>query len=137
MTEGERNLKVIPTNIGTTRSTPTATPLVAISDWGRNLGCSRLCGRFSLFCHFNTCSGFGTTHHKIHTSHIGWADKIEKRNATQEKTTDRTLNWVFDLITSKSWIQNFAILSKGKKKKKTCAQLHTTKRTFSFPGKYT
>ncbi len=50
-----------PTDIGTTRATPTATPLVAFSDGGQNLGRSRLLRGFS-FCHyFNTCSGVRTT----------------------------------------------------------------------------
>ena len=30
----------LPTNVGTTRVTPTAATLVTISHWGRNLGCS-------------------------------------------------------------------------------------------------
>ncbi len=53
-----------PTNIGTARATPTATPLVVISDGGQNLGRVRLLQGFLFFPHFfNTCSGVGTTRH--------------------------------------------------------------------------
>ncbi len=38
----EKNGKVTQPNIGTTRATSMAMPLVVISDRGRNLGCSRL-----------------------------------------------------------------------------------------------
>ena len=36
------NVKCTPTNIGTTRSTPMAMPLVVINDGSQNLGCFRL-----------------------------------------------------------------------------------------------
>ena len=58
------SLLAYPTNIGITRATPTATPLVLISDGGRNLvalGCSKGSLFFSLL--INTCSVVRTTHH--------------------------------------------------------------------------
>ena len=53
-----------PTNIGTTRATPTAAPLVAISDRGRNVGVDpgRSEGSF-FFCYFYARSRVRTTRH--------------------------------------------------------------------------
>ncbi len=59
----------IPTNIGTTRATPTATPLVVISDGGKNLVYILYSNVF-----FPLFAGVRTTITKlIHASDIGWA----------------------------------------------------------------
>ncbi len=48
-----------PTNIGITRATPTATPLVVISDGGQNLGCVRLLYGFFFFTIFTPALALG------------------------------------------------------------------------------
>ncbi len=59
-----KDLAKVPTQpmLGTTRATPTAAPLVAISE-GVKIWVALVALRFFFFQYFNTCSGVRTTHH--------------------------------------------------------------------------